>query len=306
MLFSVNQNSRSAGSWEVLTWRLDAGSGKPTASDTFTPAEAVHGDVHLAVTNSRLAVSLPLVTRQGLLRILDRHGKAAPVQIETPTRCAALSAAPNGTIWGGWDDELQQWDPATGKGTLASKNRLGVALRGVADVTAVTAGRDWVIAGMRDGDVRVFPVQGAGERAMQAMRHVAPVPVRSTALLAGESLALAGADDGSMTLLGIPEGEVVQQWRPHRDQVTSLAVGSEGVVASGSRDGTVRLWQLRGKVLAPLFTLRHARPISQIAWESAPASRLFVLEQGSRGCRVWHLDRLRERLEQMGLGAGIP
>ncbi len=107
--------------------------------------------------------------------------------------------------------------------------------------------------------------------------------------------ALALADDGSLTLLRLPGGEVAQRCPPHRDAVTSLAALPDGQVASASRDGTVRLWRLRGEQLVPQLTLRHSRAVLQVAWALGGA-RLLVLERGTRGARVWHLDRLLNRL----------
>jgi hypothetical protein len=63
----------------------------------------------------------------------------------------------------------------------------------------------------------------------------------------------------------------------------------------------VRLWRRDGDRFHELLTLHFGNGVRQVCF-SPDGTKLAVLVQNERAVRLWHLDRLRGRLEQMNLG----
>jgi WD40 repeat protein len=88
----------------------------------------------------------------------------------------------------------------------------------------------------------------------------------------------------------------------HQHTVEAVTFSPDGqLLATGSRDRTVRLWLRTGNNLEELLTLRQPGPVIGMRFHP-DGQQLAVLVQGEKAVRVWHLDRLRKRLDQMGLG----
>jgi hypothetical protein len=62
----------------------------------------------------------------------------------------------------------------------------------------------------------------------------------------------------------------------------------------------VRLWQRRGDSFAELLTLHFGNPVVQVGFHP-DGKKLGVLVYNDRAVRIWHIDRLRERLARLGL-----
>jgi WD40 repeat protein len=115
-------------------------------------------------------------------------------------------------------------------------------------------------------------------------------------------LAASGTQTGIVQVVRVPSGETVQQWQAHRDIIESVAFHPDGsMLATGSRDRRVRLWQRNGDEFHELLTLHFGNGVRQVCF-SPDGTKLAVLVQNERSVRLWYLDRLRERLGQMGLG----
>jgi hypothetical protein len=165
----------------------------------------------------------------------------------------------------------------------------------------VTAGRERVAVAGRNGSVYLLR---AADARLEAGREVADNPVRCVALSGDETLVAAGTDGGDLRLLHAASAEVVARMTPHRDGVTALSFAGNGLLASGARDKTVKLWRWDGAALTELLTLRQCAAVRWLGFHP-DGVRLFVLLDGERAVRVWHLDRLRSRLTELKLGAGL-
>ena len=86
---------------------------------------------------------------------------------------------------------------------------------------------------------------------------------------------------------------------PHRDAVEAVAFAG-GLLATGSRDRTVRLWKCDGGELEELITLRMPGPVAGLALAGDGAT-LAVLVRNERAVRIWRLGRLRRALADFGL-----
>jgi hypothetical protein len=132
---------------------------------------------------------------------------------------------------------------------------------------------------------------------------VFPSAVRSVALRGDEAMVAAGSDTGEVALVGVP-GRVVTVRKGHRDEVRGVSWSGRRLLASGSRDRTVKLWQVDGGSLTELLTLPQPAGVRWLAFHP-DGVRLFVLLERERAVRVWHLDELRRELARLGLGTGL-
>jgi WD40 repeat protein len=119
------------------------------------------------------------------------------------------------------------------------------------------------------------------------------------ALSADESSAIMGMGDGAVKLLRL-DGLEAAECRSHRDRVTAAAFLPGGRAVTASADGDVRLWLVRDGKLEPYLTMSLGTPVVG-ASASEDGERLAVVLAGERAVRVWRLDRLREKLAEMGL-----
>jgi WD40 repeat protein len=125
--------------------------------------------------------------------------------------------------------------------------------------------------------------------------------VQCLALSAEEGLVLAGTELGKVCLRALPSGDLVHQFPDHGDRVTGVAFAGPDLIVSSSRDGTIRLWRRDG---TPLLTLEMPGPVQRLA-VSADGSRLAAVIEGERAARLWHLDRLGQALDRLGLPLGV-
>ena len=74
-----------------------------------------------------------------------------------------------------------------------------------------------------------------------------------------------GGYENSVVRVGPVSGEEPHLLHGHTDRVTALAVSPDGCwIASGSRDGTVRLWRFPDTSRPPLHTLPHDELLAKL------------------------------------------
>jgi WD40 repeat protein len=215
-------------------------------------------------------------------------------------REAGLSFGPNGRLWWAVRDEVRVWDVTACKQVFNWNTGLQGQLSGLSNMYSVAAGHHWAAAGGRDGQVHLFH---ADNPARLTGKTVCQAPVRAVALKGDESLIAAGSDTGELKLVRVPDCTVTADGRPHQDRVEALSWSGD-LLASGSRDRTVKLWHCRSGQLRELLTLRQPGPVRWLAFHPDGA-RLFVLLEREGAVRVWHLDRLFARMTAMGLGTDL-
>ncbi|MFO0845490.1 MAG: WD40 repeat domain-containing protein [Gemmataceae bacterium] len=235
------------------------------------------------------------------LTLHDTRGEAGPKTAALTADTRSLAFAPDGRLWAAVGEEVRAWDVPSLEAAASWKNSLGLVVRGVSAMRAVSAGRRWVVAAGQDGIARVFPA-GRGSLTPAASRELSRLPLRSVALSPDETLAVVGSDTGQRWLLRVPSAEVVAELPASGDAVEALAWAPNDLVASGCRNGKVTVYRREGDRLSELLTARHPRSLRGLSFDGR---RLAVLLAGERGVRVWHLDRLRQRLVELGLGAGL-
>jgi WD40 repeat protein len=128
-------------------------------------------------------------------------------------------------------------------------------------------------------------------------------PVFCVAMSHDDGYLAAGAQNGTAYVVRVPGGELVAELKAHRDSVDSVAFSGDGrLLATGSRDGTVRIWQQTGEQLQEVLTLPSPTgPVVAVKF-SPSGGQLAVLVKNELAVRVWKLAELRQNLAAMRLG----
>jgi serine/threonine protein kinase/WD40 repeat protein len=176
-------------------------------------------------------------------------------------------------------------------------NALSDVLTGRGSLLTLAAGRRRVLAGGHDGVVRQLdPDRGK----VAATWRLSAGPVCSLALDGDEVNALAGTWDGSVRLLHLPSGRSSDLPGRHRDRVGAVAFLGRDAVATGGSDGTVRLYRRQGEEFQEWLSLPARAPVLGLS-ATRDGRRLAVVLAGERAVRIWHLDRLQQKLNELGM-----
>ena len=221
----------------------------------------------------------------------SREGATAVAEVES------LAFAPNGGLWVAGGLRVQARTLPGLRVGASWNNTLGDLVTGLGTQWAVAPGRRRVLAGGRDGCLRMLDAR-TGE--LLDSWRMCTSPIRSVALSADEQLGLVGTWKGGVRLVRLPDGERIDLPGQHRDRVEAVAFLGPGRFASGSADGTVRLYRFDGRTASEWLTLRLQGSVQALS-ASPDGERLALLLAGERAVRIWDLKQLRERLEQMEL-----
>ncbi len=207
-------------------------------------------------------------------------------------------------LWTAVGDKVQLWDAG---GQLLDTYRhlggLGTVLTGKPGIHAVVPGRHWAAAACRDGSLTVLTRQ-KDKLTCTASAVLSRAALTTLALSDDETMGLTGSSSGELIAVRLPGVEKCFAVTAHAAEVVAVRSSSSGLWISGDREGLVRLWTWDGNALRDVLALRHARPVRELAMHP-DGVRLFVLLDGEHGVRVYHLDRLRLRLQELGMGEGL-
>jgi WD40 repeat protein len=287
------QDDRGAWLREAATWNGEAG---PPERHVTLP---LAGHERPALSFEPRGTGLAVSGSEPHLNFWQPHG--SPSLEPLPVwRTTALCFAPQGQrLWGLVEERkiVVSWAWPEGKLVSRWQNSSSVGLGTLYDLVA---GEQWVLAGERGG--RLCLLRAGDGQVESSWTTPDQSSVLSVALNPEESLAACGTHSGKVFLLRVPTGEVLDKLDAHQERVEAVAFARDGrLLASGSQDGTVRLWRRKGATFEPLLTLRSwTGPVNSLSI-SPDGTRLAVLVQNERGVRIWHLDRLRTRLGEIGL-----
>ena len=124
--------------------------------------------------------------------------------------------------------------------------------------------------------------------------------VSCVAINANDEFAVAGTEKGTLALLRLTDKKARMFSSASTNNVTSVAFSCDGrMLATASRDRTIRLWRVGSETLEPLLTLRTSfGPVAVVRFDPT-ASKLVSLTLNETAVHVWDLDALRHRFKEM-------
>ncbi|MFI5454257.1 MAG: WD40 repeat domain-containing serine/threonine-protein kinase [Isosphaerales bacterium] len=289
----VNQEHRG----ELTIWDIESGSLKAKQAITGRCAGEVRGSVSFDPEGTLLAFGHS--SRElCLARFLPRNERSS-VGVEEPPSSLVFSRDGQ-TLWAGVGRRLVSWRMPDLSLASQWSNDLGEYLKGWSGIASVAAGKQWVVAGCQDDSTRVFPLRD-GTQPVQTW----PSPggsVGSVALSRDEVLAVLGTLSGRVRVARVPGGEPVADLAGHTDEVTSVALcPDDHLLATASLDRTIRLWRRQGDSFQELLSLPSPSGVVAVRF-SPKGDRLAFVVKNETAVRIWHLARLKYRLDTMNLG----
>lgn len=269
---------RLAISSSIGIWFYDPATGKaldllPQTDSTFAFAFAYSPDgttIARAINNSK--VGFWDVTTKQRIGTLTKYGR----------HITAIAYAPDGTriVSGNSDDAVRVWDTMTMQriGTLRGYHTGGVtAVAYAPDGTTIATGCGWRWGEDKDNSnigqlwdaftgVRKVKLAGHTER-ITAIVYSPDSTTIATASRDG-TVRLWDADTGKhkTTLKHTRRANAILPWKQYVDAVTAIVYSPDGnTIATGTRNGKVRLWKARTGRLQTQFTA-HASGVASIAY----------------------------------------
>lgn len=115
--------------------------------------------------------------------------------------------------------------------------------------------------------------------------------VRDLAFLPDGLLASGGAGDCALKIANCESKQLVSSYPGHTDQILTIAVVNETVIASGSQDKMVKLWDTRQKDC--FHSLNFAHVVTALSSTSRSGLSRLALSQTDGSCTIYDLRVLK-------------
>lgn len=270
--------------------RLDTSAGPIflTDEDGEIAALAIHQ------TSGRVALSTSRA-----VRIWDPANDHASPVVELPVpNTSHLAFSPEGRLWGISNSlDAWRWAPGDDRPAPVFSNKADQMLSGRSTLLALSAARDCVLIGGRQGELI-----HVAQRDVPPRRFRLNVgPVTCVAIAPDEQTAVFGSQDGEVRLVGLPSCQSLAELAGHDDRVSSVTFSGDGrLLATTSHDRALRVWRKQGGNWSELFTCRFFSPVLRAQFHPRTAT-LAVHVQGEPAVRLLDFESVRSRLAEFHL-----
>jgi WD40 repeat protein len=154
---------------------------------------------------------------------------------------------------------------------------------------AFTADGSRLLAGSKDGSVRLWNTKTGEELHRIRQENAQQVAVSPD----GPLIAVADSKDNAIKIWNMRTGEEVRRFTGHTGAVTSVAFSPDGrLVLSGSRDGTMRLWDVTREGEGRVFRRPLGWWVSCVAF--CPDGRRAIAGYHDYSIHLWDLETRQE------------
>jgi WD40 repeat protein len=273
----------------VTLWDLDQGT--RLAQRRIELPHREPGPASVTLGPERVAWSVPGNGGQ----LWDPLGSQPEQMLAEPA--GILAWAPDGKkLWSAAGTRVRSWDM---RALRLASDWSNFSTEGLPQINCLSVGRRWVLAGGRDGHVRLLRAEDG------KLEKILPGPgggLSAAAISPDETLAVIGTRRGLLRVLSVPAGETISSLADHDDTVESVAFDGTGrLLATGGRDRSIRLWSRQGTEFNRLVSLQSLPGPVKSLWISPDGSRLVVLLQKEAAVRIWRLDQLRQECARLGI-----
>ncbi len=305
--------------WDAQTGRLlqtyESDPGARPAAAPRAGAEPVYEMGNDPSTNVNAAsfsasgARVATASADGIARVFETDsGRLSATLVHSARRLHAVLFSPDEQflVTGAGDNKVRLWDIKRQRmlweagGAVAVSNGLGGTFMPGINSLALSADGSRVFAGSDDGSVRVLTLQH-GETVGEF--HVDGQST-SLELSADGSRMLIGGGRGGVQILNAATGSLTRRLTGHTDWVSSATYLPDGLIASTSGDGTLRIWREdTGSELAAIVSFRDRESVVV-----DPDGRFDAPQGGESSPLYWvvgretiELDQLKERFFVPGL-----
>jgi eukaryotic-like serine/threonine-protein kinase len=272
--------------------RTEAGIPFTLPAGTYIPSAHTPQGISFSADGSQLAVR----TNVGIT-IFDV--KSGSETIAIPAKDITTVVWRDQQIWSAVGRQIRSWSMPSGKPGQSWSNVVSDRLTGKGKINAVDVSQDWIIAACHDGKTRLFDRNTLDQKNSVSGKG----SVRCAVFSPDQRITASGTDLGQVRVFQIPEGSILgESDDAHREAVTAMTFISNTILATGSRDGTIRFWTWKDGNLSE--TLRFRTSAAVLALSISPdQKRLAAAINGELGIRLWNLELIWSYLNEIGLGS---
>lgn len=226
-------------------WRNQALGMSPARSPLASPTDSASSSPRASPVHSNGRMS------GYLMRALNGHTNSV----------LALATLPNNLLASGaWDNLINLWDSK-------SFELIGTLIGHTGSVNALVVLPNGMLAsGSTDNSVRIWNIAHVRDELGCSHVQTLPAPSCVLALAVLPNGILAVAIDYLIQLWELNTYKLLHQFNGHQGPIFSLAVLQDGLFASGSKDGTIKIWDSRKMKLVASLPAHHGGVVSLVSY----------------------------------------